>query len=820
MSRNRTMLIVVGAVVVIGLCVVLAAAGAWWFLRSRVTGPGPSSTSPITGQVTDAIGTPMSGATVYLRAAGPDATLQAARGGKGPSEAGAGGAGVQPDFSGLPTKVDTDMPVADAPQADAVTSKGGAAKKASTGEDENAAKSGGAGGAVSGIGADGSLVDAATAAGEDATPQGQKVATSDGKGAFSMQPPKDGKYVLSASKDDAYAELQFSVKNGYVDHVDGRADNLIELNLPAYAKKPSMLPPVDITKDTTTDEDAMRMVKNVLEVVWKQGVPAKEHQKILEGIGGLRTRGEIEDIGVTEVEVTEDDLAEATVKLEADTNVESAVKDYIVEPDFVPRDPDYAHPARSWWLRRIRAEQVWDIIRLKRPPYVTIAVIDSGFQKHPDLKKVFIKALARNYTDEPISAQPRHGNHVTGVIAMKSNTIGLVGISPRTYVVPMKVRTVGHIAQAIRAAADIRGVKAISISMGYKWKKTDQNRAAAGQPPLTQAQRQAISDEADLVLMPAVRAAKDKGVLVVHSAGNDGGFASSNMMNDGYDLITVAASRPTDRLATFSNSGTPVTIMAPGQWIWSTVGDGDWKSLSGTSMSTPVVAGTIALMRALNGELEPDDIRGLLQKSSDSVGDGPVRLNSWKAALAAMKSSYGIIGTVVDQNDKPVPDAKVKVVGAPDIEATTDESGAFIMAAVPSSKWNLTAREGGAAAGTKPRRGRTPVIPAGDGEYVRENVVAKISDNPPKPLAIPKETGYVVVNVTNYGTGGYRAILKTEELKYPLDIAELPGGGRTPTAGVLKVIGSVYPTELAAAESFAGQIRNCRVGRWRGDIST
>lgn len=786
------------AVLAAGLLVVVLMA--FGCLRSpskpQTAQPVTRNTSPIAGQLTDATGSPLPDVPVYLRPAGTEGGIQEAADARPPEESTSGtssaesdlasrGAAAQParvpevDLSGLIAAAKVDMRDVDTPSEGVATATTNAAARGEAGDD---------------LGETGSEAD-----------PGTKVATSDKQGGFSMKTLTDGAYVLSAKSGDAYAELRFTVKNGYVNHVDGRTDNLLELSVPVYSSKPAMLPPVG-SKDTTIDEQGMTVVKNVVEVVWKESVPASEHKQVLDGIGGLKIRGEIGALGVTEVEVTGGDVAGAMSKLAASSKVATTTKDYVVEPDLVPKDPDWANKSRSWWLRRIRANQVYDIIKLKKPKIAIVAVIDSGFQKHPDLKKVFIKSLARNYTDQPYGAKPRHGNHVTGLIAMQSNEIGLVGISPRTQIVPMKVASYAQIAEAIDAAAKIRGVTVISISWGNHWKRTDQERTAQGLPPLTRAEQRAFCDAQDSVLMPAIRAAKEKGVVVVHSAGNDGADASLNMMNDQYDLITVAASRAGDRLASFSNSGTPVTLMAPGQAIWSTVGDSGWDFANGTSMSTPIVAGTVALMRALNPALEPREVQGLLVQSCDKVEGAPPRLNSWKAALAAMKDSYGIVGKVLDETGKPVANAVVKVDGEPGLSAVTTQTGLFVFAAVPKSKWHLTAL-GAAAGGGKARQGGESVIPAGADELIREGVVIRLGQDS-KPPEVPKEEGYVVVNVTNYGSGGYRTVLRTDQLKYPLDVSSLPGGGRTPSAGKLAVIGGVHKTEEEAAKSFAGQIKD------------
>jgi len=97
------------------------------------------------------------------------------------------------------------------------------------------------------------------------------------------------------------------------------------------------------------------------------------------------------------------------------------------------------------------------------------------------------------------------------------------------------------------------------------------------------------------------------GVHVVVAAGNDGANADNTSPARAAKVNTAGATTIDDELAYFSNFGSDVNIYAPGVDITS-----DWigsksatKSLSGTSMATPHVAGLIAYIISLNGDLSP-----------------------------------------------------------------------------------------------------------------------------------------------------------------------------------------------------------------------
>ncbi|MGI9056065.1 MAG: S8 family serine peptidase, partial [Pyrinomonadaceae bacterium] len=108
-----------------------------------------------------------------------------------------------------------------------------------------------------------------------------------------------------------------------------------------------------------------------------------------------------------------------------------------------------------------------------------------------------------------------------------------------------------------------------------------------------------------------------------------------------YDLpnvISVAALDRNDQLASFSNFGIKtVHIAAPGREIVSTWLKDDYREASGTSMATPYVSGTAALILANQPDLSVEKLRERLLKSVDKIDslNGKIetggRLNAAKA---------------------------------------------------------------------------------------------------------------------------------------------------------------------------------------------
>ncbi|HLU24159.1 MAG TPA: S8 family peptidase [Longimicrobiales bacterium] len=230
--------------------------------------------------------------------------------------------------------------------------------------------------------------------------------------------------------------------------------------------------------------------------------------------------------------------------------------------------------------------------------------------------------LSERFYGNPLVRGPdaKHGTHVAGIIgAVRGNGVGIDGIAPAVRIMTIRAVPDGDerdkdVANAIRYAVD-NGAHIINMSFGK------------GFSP-----HKSVVDE-------AVRYADERGVLLVHAAGNDAKDLETepNYPNRYYEdggqarhWIEVGASgwQGVERLpAPFSNYGkTKVDVFAPGVAIRSTVPDNGYESLQGTSMAAPVVSGIAALIMAYFPELTAEEVRRVILESATSYADEMVVL--------------------------------------------------------------------------------------------------------------------------------------------------------------------------------------------------
>jgi subtilisin family serine protease len=255
---------------------------------------------------------------------------------------------------------------------------------------------------------------------------------------------------------------------------------------------------------------------------------------------------------------------------------------------------------RSWGVERIGAGIVHPY---NKGTGVMVAVIDSGIDyNHSDLNDNYKGGYDFvNDDDDPLDDYG-HGTHVAGTIAAEGNGEGVVGVAPEANLYALKVLG----ANGSGSFSDV--IAALQWALVNEIQVTNNSYGSAGDPGISV---QAAFDNAWAA-----------GVLNVCSAGNTGnppGRGDKVGFPARYEsCIAVAATDIYDKRASFSSTGPDVELAAPGVGIYSTV-PGGYASYSGTSMASPHVAGTAALVIAA-GVADNDDVRQRLIDTADDLG--------------------------------------------------------------------------------------------------------------------------------------------------------------------------------------------------------
>ena len=203
-----------------------------------------------------------------------------------------------------------------------------------------------------------------------------------------------------------------------------------------------------------------------------------------------------------------------------------------------------------------------------------------------------------------------HGTHVAGTIGSAD-----YGVAKSIQLVPVRV-------------LDCNGSGTISgVIAGVDWVASQ--AATAG----LRVANMSLGGGASSALDSAVNGLISKGVTVVVAAGNNSANACNYSPARVPAAITVAASTSSDSLASYSNTGSCVDIIAPGSAIVSTwhTSSTAVNTISGTSMAAPHVAGAVALFYQQFGLRSPADMSTLVKTKStksvvSGVGSGTVNL--------------------------------------------------------------------------------------------------------------------------------------------------------------------------------------------------
>lgn len=324
-------------------------------------------------------------------------------------------------------------------------------------------------------------------------------------------------------------------------------------------------------------------------VKFKPSIRAEYKQELFKK-HGLSQLQRIDALDIDVLEAKGQKLSSLIRELGGISAIEYAEPDFEASAFQIPNDPYYPS---QWSLPKIETPGAWDKIS---GAGVDIAVVDTGIDSsHED---VGIKVIQRaNFTDEGDGDFNGHGTHVAGIAAaVTNNSLGIAGLGADSNLFSAKALDkdgsgyYSWVANAITWSAD-NGAEVINLSLGGSFSSR--------------------------TLQDAVKYAWNKGSVIAAAAGNNG---NSRRTYPAYysETIAVAATDQNDVKPKWSSYGSWVDVAAPGVSILSSY-KGGYESLSGTSMSTPHVAGLAALVKSLNPSWTNQQVRDKIESSADKI---------------------------------------------------------------------------------------------------------------------------------------------------------------------------------------------------------
>lgn len=350
--------------------------------------------------------------------------------------------------------------------------------------------------------------------------------------------------------------------------------------------------PADERPKTTVSSDTLLMH-------YAAGTSEAERRDAARDAGGRVVRT-MSEIGVDVISVEPSSREKTKSRLESDERVEEVEHDHM---RYIADSPDDELFFGQTPLFNSRLPAAWDVTHGSST--IDIAIVDTGVKlSHPDLASKIVPGTDIVNSDPLANDDHGHGTTVAGIAAaVNDNGIGIAGAAWNARIMPIKVLDSSgggadsDIAAGVTWAAD-HDADVINLSLG-------------GPDPSS-------------TMESAVNYAIGKGAVVVVAAGNESGVSVSYPA--AYpNAIAVGATDFYGDVVSFSNHGDYVDVVAEGFGVLSTCAFDcpidDYGISTGTSISSPLVAGVAALVRAKNPSFTPAQIQARIK--STAIDRGP-----------------------------------------------------------------------------------------------------------------------------------------------------------------------------------------------------
>jgi len=337
------------------------------------------------------------------------------------------------------------------------------------------------------------------------------------------------------------------------------------------------------------------------------------------------------------------------------------------EPDWLlflkettPNDPKFG---QQWHHSKMKSTKAWDF-GTGDGTFIACTV-DTGVDlDHADLQA----SLVSGYNSADRKAQSNggnvndvngHGTNTLGCVgAIGNNNIGVVGMGWDLKLMPVRCTNssgggayLSDLTDGARWASD-NGARAVSVS----YSGGDSSSVGSTGTHL-----------------------RGEDSLLSWASGNSGVKVNGS---DHANVIVVGATNNSDNRVSWSNYGNWIDVVAPGEGIMTTSNGGGYSAVSGTSFSTPIVNGVIAMMMVASPNSSADDIEQMLFDNCVDIGatgndveTGHGRPNFFKCMEAADAANGGGGGGGNQNIDLAV----TNLVAGQDVLCTTTNAGGWAL---------------------------------------------------------------------------------------------------------------------------------------------
>jgi hypothetical protein len=279
--------------------------------------------------------------------------------------------------------------------------------------------------------------------------------------------------------------------------------------------------------------------------------------------------------------------------LQADRRIAAAQPNYVytLQEDGAPAaaigDP------MQYVVSKLHLRQAHD---LATGDHVLVAVIDSGIDRqHPELDGAVVGGFDAFTGD---LAPHQHGTAMAGAIVAHGR---LMGVAPAARIL------------AVRAFdGEEAGSRSTTtrIADALQWTANSAARIV----------NMSFTGPDDPAMRRMIAAVRQKGMVLVAAAGNDGPQAAPDYPAAYPGVIAVTATDIDDHLLGVANHGAYVAVAAPGVDIFVAAPGGGYTFTTGTSVATAHVSGLAALLLQRNPRLAPDAVQAILMGSAKALG--------------------------------------------------------------------------------------------------------------------------------------------------------------------------------------------------------